>query len=134
MHRLWAERELVRARFSGIGIAAHVEVIMVDVNHLDALVVLKRVRNRPAVDCSLFEVHRALVVGMVQLSKANQRDKPRIVDIVGYLDLGDPNLVPLLLMQERNPTTNRTGTLQGMDDLVVTRRIDRHVGSRSDRR
>jgi hypothetical protein len=71
---------------------------------------------------------------MVQLSKANQRDKPRIVDIVGYLDLGDPNLVPLLLMQERNPTADRTGSLQGMDDLVVTRRIDRHVGSRSDRR
>ena len=134
MHRLWAERELVRARIPGIGIAAHMEVIMVDVDHLDALVVLERVRNRPTVDRSLFEVHRALVVGVVQLSKANQRDKPRIIDIIGYLDLGDPDLVPLFLMQERNPTTNRTGSFQGMDNLVVTWRIDRHVRSRSDRR
>lgn len=106
-----AEGALVRTRCTGIGIAAHVEVIMVDVDHLDALVVLKRVRNRPSVDRPLFEVHRTLVMGMVQLSEANQRNKPRIVDVVGYLDLGDPDLVPLLLMQKRNPTTNRTGTL-----------------------
>ena len=97
---------------------------MVNVDDLYALIVFERVRNRPTVDRAFFKVHGALVVCMVQLSEADQRDESWIVDVVGNLLFDDAYLVALLLMQERNTTANRASTLQRVNHFVVARWID----------
>ena len=58
-----------------VWIAAHVEVIMVDVDHFRRFFVFQRVGNWPTVDGSFAEVDRALVVSMMQLRHSDQRMK-----------------------------------------------------------
>ena len=119
------ERCLVGTRSPGIGITAHVEVVMVDVDDFHTFFIFQGVWNWPTVDRTLFEVNGALVVSMVQLSEPNQRNEPWIVNVVSNLLFDDADLVPLLFVEQGNSTADRTSTLESVDDFVIARWIDR---------
>ena len=117
----------VRSAVSYIRIADHVEVVVVDINDFDAFLVIKGVRNRPAVDGPLFEVDRALVVSVVKLCESDQWHESRLVHVVRNLAFDNADPVALLLVQKGNTATDGASSLQRMNDFVVTRWIDRRM-------
>ena len=94
-----------RVRFD---VADHMEVIMVDVDDLDDFAIIQRVRNRITNDRPLAAINRALVVSVMQLRWADQRIKPRWIDVVGDPFLDDANVVALTLEQEWHAALNGT--------------------------
>jgi hypothetical protein len=59
------DRFLVRARRARVGVTAHVEVVVVDIENLNSFFVFQSVRNRPAIDVPFFKVNGALVMSVV---------------------------------------------------------------------
>ena len=119
-----ASRGLVRARRTSVRITNHMEVVMVNVENFYTLFVVKSIRYRPSVDRPLFEVDCAFVVCVMQLSEADQRNEPRIVDVVRNLFLDDSNSIALLFKQQRDSATDRPSLFKSMDNFIVTRWID----------
>ena len=66
-------------------VANHVEVVMVDVDYFDHFIVVQRVGHWESDNRSLAAVNRALVVSVMQLSRADQRIESRWVDVVSDL-------------------------------------------------
>ena len=95
------------------------EVVVVDVDDLNCFFVFQGVRYRPPVDGTFFEVHGALVMGMVQLSKTDQRDESRIIDIIGDLFLDDSNSITLLF--EKQWVATATGPPAVNGPMIGTR-------------
>ena len=78
-----------------LGVTHHVEVVMVNVDNFDCFPIVKRVRYWISDRRSLVEVDRALVVSVVQLSRADQRIEPWRVNVIGDLLFDDANAVSL---------------------------------------
>ena len=117
-------RPLLELRvLAGIDIAAHMEVIVIDVQNFDRFLVRSRIRDRPADMGDLGEVHRAFVMSMVQLSWADGRNESRRVDIVADLLFHDSHSAPLGFMQQREATFDGSSSFQSPHDFVIAGRI-----------
>ncbi len=108
-----------------LGIANHVEVVVVDIDRLNHFAVIECVRHWIADDRSLAAIDRALVVSVVQLGWSDQRIEAARVGVVSDLLLDDSHVVALLLIQEWDAALNRTGSFQRVDDFVIGRWIER---------
>ena len=74
-------------------ITDHVEVVVVDVEHFLHVLVYERVRHGPADPFHLLEVDGALVVGVVHLHWAHQRQMPRRIRSVRRLTFRGPTML-----------------------------------------
>ena len=65
-------RTRVVRTWSAFHITHHVQVVVIDVNHLDRVLIFQQVRNRPPDKRPLGEVDRAFVVRVVLLRWSDQ--------------------------------------------------------------
>ena len=70
---------------TGVDVADHVQVVMVDVDDFFGLFVPQRVRHGPADAANVFVVDRAFVVSVMLLRRADERIHARRIDVVGDL-------------------------------------------------
>ena len=85
---------------------------MVDIDHFYRFRVMIRMRNRPTKAFRLVEVHRALVVRVVQLRRPDERIEARRIDVVGDQFLDDFDIVPLSFVKEWQATFHRVAALE----------------------
>ena len=111
------------ALLTKVGIASHVEVVVVNVDDFYRIFVDRCMRRWPADDLLFGVVDRALVVCVVQLGWTNQRIHTWWIDVVSDRLLDHLHVVALNLVKERKATLNRIGSLKRPPDFVVAGRI-----------
>ena len=116
---------VIRGRWTEVDVTAHVEVVVVDVQHLLAVFVDQSVRERPADDLTLRVVSGALVVCMMELGWANQRNHARRVNVIGNLFLDEGDAVALCLMQEGDAALSWTVSFQCPPNFIITGWVER---------
>ena len=97
---------------------------MVDVEYFYAFLVVQGVWHGPAVDCSFLKVHGTLVVSVVELSESDQRNEPRVINVISDFFFDDSNAIALLFIEKRNSASNRPRLFKSVNDFVIARRID----------
>ena len=91
-----------------IDIADHVEVVVVDVDDFHGVFIFQGVRDRPTDNLLFGKVDRAFVMGMVQLSRSNQRNDSRRINVISNLFSDNRDIVTLRFVQERKAALNGT--------------------------
>ena len=119
----------MRVVLAKIDIANHVEVVVVDVEDFDGILIHQGVWERPAHDFSLCVVDSTLVVSVVKLSRTDQRNHARRINVVSDLLFNDRDVVSLSLVQERNAALYSVGSLHSPPDFVIAWRIQSFDGS-----
>ena len=114
--------------FAKVRVACHMEVVVIDVDHFSRVLVLKRVRERPANNFAFGKVGRDLEVHVVQLGWSKQRINSWWIDVVSDLFFHEANVVTLCLVKEWHSALNATCSLQCPPAFVIAREIHRLDG------
>ncbi len=117
----------------GVDISDHVQVVVVNIDHLTSIFVAKRVRHWPANPANVLVVDRALVVSVMLLRRADQRVDPRRIEVVSNFFLNNANVVTTVFVQERYTPLNGPRFLERPNHFVVARWIERGDFTTGDR-
>jgi len=119
-------RFVVGLRLRSLRIGAPNQVIVVDVHHFGAFVVMSE-RNRPERGNPFLEVDRALVVTLVQSGRTGQRIESAIPEAIDDRLDHNPDVVQLRFRQTRHAAPDFIG--QRSHHFIIRRRI--HAEQRS---
>lgn len=115
---------LVSRSWARVNIPNHVQVVVIDVDNFDFFWFVECVWDWPTYTSLLIKVDDALVVGMVELSRANEWIDSWGIDVVSDLFLDDANVVTLCLFEEWHPAANWSSFLERSHDFVIARCVE----------